>query len=74
MGKKLKFLEVSEQLQELLDADMDNVSARRSAREAFKQVQLSIDHCLFKVCFDLFFFIFDYVIQVLNSLNLFVFC
>ncbi|KAL8117991.1 caffeoylshikimate esterase-like [Apium graveolens] len=52
MGKKVKFLEINDQVQKLLDADMDNVSARRSAREAFKQTQLSIDHCLFKIPYD----------------------
>ena len=63
MGKQAKFSEVSEQVQKLLDADMDNVSARRSAREAFKQIQLSIDHCLFKVSW--FFLIFCFEICVL---------
>ncbi|KAK1363603.1 Caffeoylshikimate esterase [Heracleum sosnowskyi] len=52
MGKQVKFLQTSEDVQKLLDADMDNVSARRSAREAFKQIQLSIDHCLFKIPYD----------------------
>nr|GLL19253.1 caffeoylshikimate esterase-like isoform X1 [Ipomoea trifida] len=49
MGKPPKFPGVSEEVQKLLDADMDSVDARRRAREAFKDVQLSIDHCLFKV-------------------------
>lgn len=49
MGKPPRFPGVSEEVQKLLDADMDSVDARRRAREAFKDVQLSIDHCLFKV-------------------------
>ncbi|KAK4346791.1 hypothetical protein RND71_033130 [Anisodus tanguticus] len=49
MGNQMKFPGISEELQNILDADMDNVEARRRAREAFKDIQLSIDHILFKV-------------------------
>lgn len=49
MGKPLKFEGVTEELQKILDADMDQVGPRRRAREAFKHIQLSIDHILFKV-------------------------
>ncbi|KAG5623608.1 hypothetical protein H5410_008826 [Solanum commersonii] len=49
MGNRVKFLGISDELQKMLDADMDNVHARRCAREAFKHIQLSIDHILFKV-------------------------
>lgn len=49
MGKPAKFEGVSEELQKILDADMDQVGPRRRAREAFKDIQLSIDHILFKV-------------------------
>ncbi|XP_009618376.1 caffeoylshikimate esterase [Nicotiana tabacum] len=49
MGNQKKFPGISEGLQKILDADMDNVEARRRAREAFKDIQLSIDHILFKV-------------------------
>ncbi|XP_009629754.1 caffeoylshikimate esterase-like isoform X2 [Nicotiana tomentosiformis] len=49
MGKPVKFQGISEELQKIIDADMDNVDARRRARDAFKDVQLSIDHCLFKM-------------------------
>ncbi|XP_059293316.1 uncharacterized protein LOC132046641 [Lycium ferocissimum] len=49
MGNQVKFPGISEELQKILDADMDNVEARRRAREAFKDIQLSIDHILFKV-------------------------
>lgn len=49
MGKPQRFPGVSEEVQKLVDADMDFVDARRRAREAFKDVQLSIDHVLFKV-------------------------
>lgn len=49
MGNQVKFPGISEELQNVLDADMDNVEARRRAREAFKDIQLSIDHILFQV-------------------------
>ncbi|KAL0462025.1 UNVERIFIED_CONTAM: Caffeoylshikimate esterase [Sesamum latifolium] len=48
MGNPVKFEGVSEELQKILDADMDQVEPRRRAREAFKNIQLSIDHVLFK--------------------------
>ncbi|EPS73059.1 hypothetical protein M569_01697, partial [Genlisea aurea] len=38
----------SDELQRILDANMDEVGPRRRAREAFKDIQLSIDHILFK--------------------------
>jgi len=40
---------VDDELQKILDAKMDEVPARRQAREAFKDIQLGIDHILFKV-------------------------
>ncbi|XP_052198134.1 caffeoylshikimate esterase isoform X3 [Diospyros lotus] len=43
---------VTPELQEVLDAPMDEAPARRRAREAFKEVQLSIDHYLFKLACD----------------------
>lgn len=43
---------VNEELQKILDADMDFVASRRRAREAFKDIQLSIDHILFKMPCD----------------------
>ncbi|XP_051117686.1 caffeoylshikimate esterase isoform X2 [Andrographis paniculata] len=43
---------VNEELQMILDANMDDVGARRRAREAFKDIQLSIDHILFKTPYD----------------------
>ncbi|PIN16496.1 hypothetical protein CDL12_10839 [Handroanthus impetiginosus] len=49
MGKPVKFEGVSKELQKILDADMDQVAPRRRAREAFKDIQLSLDHILFKV-------------------------
>ncbi|KAI3451767.1 hypothetical protein Pfo_008432 [Paulownia fortunei] len=52
MGKPVKFEGVSEELQKILDADMDQAGPRRRAREAFKDIQLSIDHILFKMPFD----------------------
>ncbi|XP_011097199.1 caffeoylshikimate esterase [Sesamum indicum] len=52
MGNPVKFEGVSEELQKILDADMDQVGPRRRAREAFKTIQLSIDHVLFKTPYD----------------------
>ncbi|KAL1536912.1 acylglycerol lipase [Salvia divinorum] len=52
MGKPVKFEGVSEELQKILDADMDQVGPRRRAREAFNHIQLSIDHILFKMPCD----------------------
>ncbi|TMW94505.1 hypothetical protein EJD97_010184 [Solanum chilense] len=49
MGKSVKFEGISEELQKIIDANMDQVAARRLARDAFKDIQLSIDHCLFKM-------------------------
>lgn len=40
---------IDDELQKLLEANMDDVPARRRAREAFKHIQLGIDHLLFKV-------------------------
>ncbi|KAI4352223.1 hypothetical protein L6164_006496 [Bauhinia variegata] len=39
---------VDDELQKILDAYMDEAPARRRAREAFKDIQLGIDHILFK--------------------------
>ncbi|CAI9758395.1 unnamed protein product [Fraxinus pennsylvanica] len=49
MGNPGKFPGVSKELQKILDADMEQVGPRRQAREAFKDIQLSIDHVLFKI-------------------------
>lgn len=56
---KLKFPGISDELSEILDAKMDEAPARRRAREAFKDIQLNIDHILLKVVrFFAFFFMF----------------
>ncbi|XP_004489111.1 caffeoylshikimate esterase-like isoform X2 [Cicer arietinum] len=39
---------VDNELNKILDANMDHVAARRQARQAFKDIQLGIDHILFK--------------------------
>ena len=49
MAPRKKLQGVDDELQKLLDANMDGVAARRRAREAFKGIQLGIDHILFKV-------------------------
>ncbi|KAJ1391428.1 Serine aminopeptidase, S33 [Sesbania bispinosa] len=48
----MRFPGVDNELQQILDANMDQVSARRRAREAFKDIQLGIDHILFKTPCD----------------------
>lgn len=56
---KLKFPGISDELSEILDANMDEAPNRRRAREAFKDIQLNIDHILLKVVlFFAFFFMF----------------
>ncbi|XP_030461190.1 caffeoylshikimate esterase [Syzygium oleosum] len=49
MAKPVRFEEVGAEVQKVLDANMDEAPARRRAREAFKDVQLGIDHVLFKM-------------------------
>lgn len=49
MAKPVRFEEVGAEVQKILDANMDEAPARRRAREAFKDVQLGIDHVLFKM-------------------------
>jgi len=38
------------ELQTIFLSNLDEAPARRRAREAFKDIQLTIDHCLFRVC------------------------
>ncbi|XP_050230501.1 caffeoylshikimate esterase isoform X2 [Mercurialis annua] len=52
MAAAVKFPGIDNELQKILDANMDDVSARRRARDAFKDVQLNIDHILFKTPSD----------------------
>lgn len=52
VGKPPKFKGISQEVQEILEADMEEAPARRRARQAFKEVQLSIDFCLFKLPCD----------------------
>ncbi|KAH9675775.1 Hydrolase 4 domain-containing protein [Citrus sinensis] len=49
---KLKFPGISDELSEILDANMDEAPNRRRAREAFKDIQLNIDHILLKATCD----------------------
>jgi len=44
---------MSEELQNIYLSNMDEAPARRLAREAFKDIQLAIDHCLFQVIYFL---------------------
>ncbi|CBI33650.3 hypothetical protein VitviT2T_021892 [Vitis vinifera] len=48
MAPAAKLEGVDKELQKILDAKMDEAPARRRAREAFKEIQLGIDHLLFK--------------------------
>ncbi|KAF5798696.1 putative 2-acylglycerol O-acyltransferase [Helianthus annuus] len=50
--KMLKVEELTGELQEILNANMDDVKQRRRAREAFKDIQLTVDHVLFKTKYD----------------------
>ncbi|KAF3947342.1 hypothetical protein ACB098_01G186900 [Castanea mollissima] len=49
MAPVVKLAGVDEELQKILEANMDQVPARKRAREAFKGIQLQIDHILFKM-------------------------
>lgn len=52
MAKTVRLQGVDDKLQMILDANMDQVAERRRAREAIKEIQLGIDHCLFKLPYD----------------------
>ncbi|KAH7533284.1 hypothetical protein FEM48_Zijuj04G0114500 [Ziziphus jujuba var. spinosa] len=52
MAPPVRLPGVDKELQKLLDANMDKAPARRRAREAFKDIQLGIDHILFKTNID----------------------
>ncbi|XP_043715881.1 caffeoylshikimate esterase [Telopea speciosissima] len=52
MAPPIKLLGIDDDLQKILHANMDKVAARRYARGAFKEIQLGIDHCLFKLPSD----------------------
>ncbi|XP_028800154.1 caffeoylshikimate esterase [Neltuma alba] len=43
---------MSEDLQSILRSNLDEAPARRRAREAFKHIQLALDHCLFRLPAD----------------------
>lgn len=49
MAPAVRLAGANDELQKILDANMDGAPARRRARDAFKDVQLGIDHILFKV-------------------------
>ncbi|KAK2451671.1 caffeoylshikimate esterase [Trifolium repens] len=44
--------EMNEELQSIYLSNLDEAPARRLAREVFKDIQLNIDHCLFKLPAD----------------------
>lgn len=51
IGEIEELEEMSEELQSIYLSNMDEAPARRLVREAFKDIQLAIDHCLFKVIY-----------------------
>ncbi|KAF9663976.1 hypothetical protein SADUNF_Sadunf17G0108000 [Salix dunnii] len=51
-SRPLKFPEIDDELRKIIDANLDEVPARKLAREAFKDIQLGIDHILFKTPCD----------------------
>lgn len=69
MAPPVRLQGVDEELQKLLDANKDEAPARRRAREAFKDIQLGIDHILFKV---LAFEGFGLILIVMGNLNAWV--
>jgi len=50
-SRPVRFPEIDDELRKIINANMDEVPARKRAREAFKDIQLGIDHILFKVLF-----------------------
>ncbi|KAJ4707096.1 caffeoylshikimate esterase [Melia azedarach] len=52
MATSVRFEGLSDELKKISDANMDEVPARRRAREAFKDIQLNLDHILFKTPCD----------------------
>jgi len=60
-------------LKKILNANMDEVGARRRAREAFKDIQLGIDHILFKVWFCFVSFVLVLFVELSNSKPFFLF-
>jgi len=46
-NEEVKYM--NDELQTIFLANLDEAPARRRAREAFKHIQLAIDHCLFRV-------------------------
>lgn len=65
---------VDDKLHKILEAKMDEVPNRKQAREAFKDIQLGIDHILFKVwcwmCLFLDLFVF---VELMNHIVCFIF-
>lgn len=70
MGASVKFEGITDELRRILNANMDHAPARRRAREAFKDLQLNIDHILFKVVLWICLFMFLLVRLFIFSLEL----
>ncbi|KAH8483363.1 hypothetical protein H0E87_027957 [Populus deltoides] len=51
-SRPVRFPEIDDELRKIINANMDEVPARKRAREAFKDIQLGIDHILFKTPCD----------------------
>ncbi|KAI3911084.1 hypothetical protein MKW98_015741 [Papaver atlanticum] len=48
MAPRIEIDGIDGDLSRIINSNLDQVSARRRSREAFKDIQLGIDHCLFK--------------------------
>ncbi|RZC61221.1 hypothetical protein C5167_022980, partial [Papaver somniferum] len=53
MAPRIEIDGIDDELSRIINSNLDHVSARRRSHEVFKDIQLGIDHCLFKVCFAL---------------------
>lgn len=60
---------VSDELARMANGCTDQAPQRRKVREAFKDVQLRIDHCLFKVRRRGFSFMFNFLILIRKSVT-----
>ncbi|RZC58270.1 hypothetical protein C5167_005570 [Papaver somniferum] len=49
MAPRIEIDGIDDELSRIINSNLDHVSARRRSREVFKDIQLGIDHCLFKL-------------------------
>ncbi|XP_026386742.1 caffeoylshikimate esterase-like isoform X1 [Papaver somniferum] len=48
MAPRIEIDGIDDELSRIINSNLDHVSARRRSHEVFKDIQLGIDHCLFK--------------------------